>query len=70
MDNDVDDDCDGATDDDVRRDGGQRRRDVNGDGAMGVNDNDDGNHGLGAQPLLSSSLPTPRPVGGLTVGLL
>ena len=63
-DDDVDDDCNGATDNDVLHDGRRRLRDIDGGGATGNNNNDDGDLGLGARPLLQSSLPTHWPVGG------
>ena len=63
-DNNVNNDCDGAMNDDVRRDGQQPRRDVDGDGITSNNDDDDGNLGLGERLLPPSSLPTPRSVGG------
>ena len=63
-DNNVDDDCDGAMEDDVRHNGQQRRQDINGNCATGNNNNNDGDLGLGARLPPPSSLPTPHQVGG------
>jgi hypothetical protein len=61
---DINNDCDGSTDNDKWRNGGLRPQDVDGDGAIGNNDDDDGDLGLGGQPPPPSNLPTPQPVGG------
>ena len=60
----INNDCDGSMDNDVWRNGGLHPRDVDGNGAMGNNDDDDGDLGLGGQPPPPLNLPTPRPVGG------
>jgi hypothetical protein len=64
MDDTVDEDCNDATDDDIWRDGRQRGRDVDGDGATSDNADNDGDLGLGARLLPPLSLTAPRPVEG------